>query len=164
VEYGRSLYLVDNVGNDIVKFNKVSEGTMKGRDEIIRLVLEYHPEAQAIYLFGSYGTEQEWPESDVDIAVLLPPEEAKKAGVLAMSDLRFALEALLEKEVDLVNLRRVPTILQKEVVLADGRIYAGDRFAAEEFEMLTFSYYQKLNEERADIVKSALSDSRFHSL
>jgi predicted nucleotidyltransferase len=140
------------------------EGKMKGQKEIIRTVLDHYPDAQAIYLFGSYGTEQEWPGSDVDIAVLLPPEEAKKSGLLMMSDLRPALESLLEKEVDLINLRRVPTVLQKEVVTADCRIYEGDRYAAEEFEMLTLSYYQKLNEERAEIIKSALSSERFHQL
>jgi hypothetical protein len=80
-----------------------------------------------------------------------------------MNDLRFDLETLLGKEVDLINLRRVPTVLQEEVVVADGRIYDGDWFAAEEFEMLTLSYYQKLNEERAEIVSSALSSGRFHS-
>jgi predicted nucleotidyltransferase len=134
------------------------------RNEIIRTVLEHYPDTQAIYLFGSYGTEQEWPDSDVDIAVLLPPEEAKTAGSLQMSDLRFDLETLLEKEIDLINIRRVPTVLQKEVVVADCRIYDGDWFAAEEFEMLTLSYYQKLNEERSEIVSSALSNGRFHSL
>jgi uncharacterized protein len=137
---------------------------MKGQKEIIRTVLDHYPYAQAIYLFGSYGTEQEWPESDVDIAVLLPPEEAKRAGLLMMSDLRFVLESLLKKDVDLINLRRVPTVLQKEVVTMGCRIYEGDRYAAEEFEMLTLSYYQKLNEERAEIIKSALSSERFHQL
>jgi predicted nucleotidyltransferase len=133
------------------------------QDEIIRTVLEHYPNTQAVYLFGSYGTEQEWPDSDVDIAVLLLPEEAKKAGLFQMSDLRFDLETLLGKEVDLINLRRVPTVLQKEVVVADCRIYEGDWFAAEEFEMLTLSFYQKLNEERAEIVASALSGRMFHS-
>jgi predicted nucleotidyltransferase len=137
---------------------------MNARDAIIRTVLEHYPYTQAIYLFGSYGTEQEWPDSDVDIAVLLPPEEAKKAGSLQMSDLRFDLESLLKKEVDLINLRRVPTVIQKEVVVADCRICDRDWFAAEEFEMLTLSYYQKLNEERAEILSSALSSGRFHSL
>jgi uncharacterized protein len=137
---------------------------MKGQKEIIRTVLDHYPDAQAIYLFGSYGTEKEWPESDVDIAVLLPPEKAKKAGLLMMSDLRFVLESLLKKDVDLINLRRVPTVLQKEVVTMGCRIYEGDMCAAEEFEMLTLSYYQKLNEERAEIIKSALSSERFHQL
>ena len=90
------------------------------------------------YIFSARtSVPTEWPDSDVDIAVLLPPEEAKKAGLLQMNDLRFDLETLLGKEVDLINLRRVPTVLQKEVVVADGRIYDGDWFASEEFEMLT---------------------------
>ncbi len=136
---------------------------MNNQDEIIRIILNHYPNTQAIYLFGSHAAGQEWPESDVDIAVLLPSAEAKKIGSLLISDLRFDLETLLGKEVDLINLRRVPTVLQKEVVVADCRIYDGDWFAAEEFEMLTFSYYQKLNEERAEIVSSALSSGRFHS-
>jgi uncharacterized protein len=130
---------------------------------IIETILKHYPDAQAIYLFGSYGTEDEWPESDVDIAVLLPPEKAKMVGSLAMSDLRSALESLLKKDVDLINLRLVPTVLQKEIVVADRRIYAAaDPYGAEEFEMLTMSYYQKLNEERAGIIESALKDGRFH--
>ena len=40
----------------------------------MRVVLEHYPLAQAIYLFGTYGTVDEWPDSDVDIAVLLPPK------------------------------------------------------------------------------------------
>ena len=137
---------------------------MNKSDRIIQTILEHYPSTQAVYLFGSQAAGEEWPESDVDIALLLPPAEAKKIGSLLISDLRFNLETLLEKEVDLINLRRVPTVLQKEVIAADSRIFEGDRFAAEEFEMLTFSYYQKLNEERAEIVSSALAGGRFHSL
>jgi uncharacterized protein len=131
-------------------------------ETIKRIVLDHHPSAQAIYLFGSYRTEDEWPDSDVDIAVLLSPEESKKTGSLAMSALRFALESMLKKNVDMINLRLVSTVFQKEIVTADRRIYTGDRYAAEEFEMLTISYYQKLNEERAGIIEKGLKDGRFH--
>jgi uncharacterized protein len=131
-------------------------------EAIKRIVLQHYPSAQGIYLFGSFQTEDEWPDSDVDIAVLLPPEESKKAGSLAMSALRFALESALAKDVDVINLRRVPTVLQKEVVIADRRIYTGDLYGAEEFEMLALSFYQKLNEERAGIIEGALKDGRFH--
>ena len=137
---------------------------MNREADIVQAVLEHYPDAQAIYLFGSYGTEEEWPESDADIAVLLPPREAKKNGSLMMSAVRFVLESILKKDVDLINLRQVSTVLQKEVVAADHRVYAGDVFAAEEFEMLTLSNYQKLNEERAGIVASALADGRFHQV
>lgn len=131
---------------------------------ITRLVLEHFPNVQAIYLFGSYGTGQAGGESDVDIALLLSPEDSKQVGWLEMSALQITLEILLQGDVDLINLRRVSTVLQKEVVTADCRIYEGDRYAAEEFEMLTLSYYGKLNEERAEIVAGALADGRFHSL
>lgn len=129
-------------------------------DAIVRAVLSHYPAAQAIYIFGTYGTADERADSDVDIAVLLPPQQAKTAGLLVLSDLRFKLEASLKKEVDLINIRRVPTVLQKEIITADRRIYCADEYAADEFEMLTLSYYQRLNEERAEIIKDALASGR----
>jgi len=133
---------------------------MSEKDDIIRVIL-CHPRVQAIYLFGTYDTEDERPDSDVDIGVLLAPQQARAAGLLALSDLRFELEDLLKKKVDLINLRRVPTVLQKEVIAADRRICYVDEYAADEFEMLTLSYYQKLNEERAEIIEDTLATGRF---
>ena len=127
---------------------------------IVRTVLEHYPAAQAVYIFGTYGTEYERAGSDVDIAVLLPPRLAKAAGLLAVSELRFDLEDSLKKDVDLINLRRVPTVLQKEVIAAARRIHCADEYAADEFEMLTLSYYQKLNEERAGIISDILVTGR----
>jgi len=128
--------------------------------QIIQTVLKHYPEVQAIYLFGTYGTDEQWTDSDVDIALLLKHQQAKTVGTLAMSDLRFELERLLEKDVDLINLRRVSTVLQKEIVAADRRIYTADEYAADEFEMLTISYYQKLNEERSEILKEIMTSGR----
>ena len=58
-------------------------------DKIVRPVLEPHPAAQAIYIFGTYGTAYEREDSDVDIAVLLHPQQAKAAGFLALGDFWF---------------------------------------------------------------------------
>jgi len=136
---------------DIQKFNST----------LINIIRAHYPETQAIYLFGSYQTADERPHSDVDIALLLPPEQAKAVGTLALSALRSELEVYLERDVDLINLRQVPTVLQKEVVAADRQIYCANAYAAAEFEMLTFSYYQKLNEERRNIIRDALTTGRF---
>lgn len=137
---------------------------MKVHDDIIETILQHYPETQAIYLFGSYGTEYERPESDADIALLLPPDVSPKTGYLVMTRLSSALESLLKRDVDLINLRRAPTVLRKEVVAADRRIYTGDGYAADEFEMLTLSMYQKLNEERAGIVKDAMAGGRLYQV
>ncbi|MGH8527532.1 MAG: type VII toxin-antitoxin system MntA family adenylyltransferase antitoxin [Gammaproteobacteria bacterium] len=82
-------------------------------DDIVRAVLGHYPDTQAIYLFGSYGTENEWPDSDVDIALLLRPEQAKASRMLAMSPLCSELGSLFGKVVDLINLREVSTVFQK---------------------------------------------------
>ena len=128
---------------------------------IIQTVLKRYADVQAVYLFGSCGTESEWPDSDVDIALLFTPQKAEQAGSLTMSDLNFELAKSLEKQVDLINLRTVNTVFQKEVIMADRRIYCQDERAADEFEMLTISKYQKLNEERKEIIENAVKDGRF---
>lgn len=132
--------------------------------QIIRTILTHYPQVQAVYLFGSYGTEVERPSSDVDIALLLPPKEAKVVGSLLLSDLHLVLAELLGKEVDLVNLRQVSTVFQKEIVMTGERIYCADAYAADEFEMLTLSYYQKLNEERREILAAFAESGRAYDV
>ena len=56
------------------------------------------------------------------------------------------------------------TVFQKEII-ADGRlIYCADRYAVDEFEMLVLSYYQKLNEERREIVDSFIETGRAYAV
>ena len=126
---------------------------------IVETVLRHYPKVQGIYLFGSYGAGNAWPDSDVDIALLLPHAQAKAEPSLAVSDCRFVLSEALKKEVDLINLREVSTVFQKEIIFGK-LIYCDDRYAVDEFEMLTLSYYQKLNEERREIVEAFYEASR----
>ena len=131
---------------------------------IVATIIYHHPYTQAIYLFGSYGTDNEWPNSDADIALLLPPKQSKQGGHLMMSELHGELELLIGRDVDLLNLRNLSTVFQKEVIMAERRIYTADEYAAAEFEMLTLSYYQKLNEERADLLAEGLRSGRFYNV
>lgn len=147
----------------LVKMDKDKDSTAL-IERVIQLVLQTWPDTQAIYLFGSWGTEHERPESDVDIAVLLSAPQAKKAGSLALSNLHLALQTTLNREVDLVNLCRAPTVLQKEVVMAGRRIYCVPGTVVDEFELLVFALYQKLNRERAEILAEGLSSGRFYNL
>lgn len=137
---------------------------MESADTIVRIIQTHHPDVQAIYLFGSWGTEDEWPDSDVDIAMLLPPDKAKTLGALDLVKTQAELASLLHKPVDLLNLRQISTVFQKEVVMADRRIFTVNEYAAEEFEMLTLSFYQKLNEERAEILSEGLRSGRFYNV
>lgn len=145
----------------LVKMEK-DKDNIAACERLISLVLETWPDTQAIYLFGSWGSAYERAESDVDIAVLLPAPQAKKAGSLALSDLHLALQTALDREVDLINLRQVPTVLQKEVVMTGRRIFCVPGTTVDEFELLVLALYQKLNEERAGILAEGLRSGRFY--
>jgi predicted nucleotidyltransferase len=127
--------------------------TRETERSVVDLIRTTFPGVQAVYLYGSAAAGREGPDSDVDLGLLLPHTEAREAGSLALSDLRFSLEDLIRKTVDLVNLRRAPIVLQKEVI-AEGRLlFAADQNSADEYEMYVLSFYGKLNEERAEILE-----------
>ena len=136
----------------------------KNNQLIINTVLKYFPDTQAIYLFGSYDTVFERKDSDVDIALLLPALLAKKMNALSFSDLVFDLEKALKKRVDIINLRRVSTVFQKEIIASERRIFCADEYGADEFEMLTLSFYQKLNEERKEILEEFFKSKRAYAI
>lgn len=137
---------------------------MSEHETIVNTVLKHYPGVQAVYLFGSYATDRQWPNSDIDIALLFPPEEATKARNLNLSPCRFDLETTLRGEVDLVNLRQVSTVFQKEIIGGGRLVYCDDRLAVDEFEMLVISYYQKLNEERREILASFIDTGRAYAV
>ncbi len=76
----------------------------------------------------------------------------------------FNLERLLGKPVDLINLRQVSTVFRKEIIMADRRIDCRDQYAADEFEILTLSFYQKLNQEQRDVLTEGLRSGRFYNV
>lgn len=133
--------------------------------ELIRRILDAHPNTQAIYLYGSWGTPEQWPTSDIDLAVLLPPVESKTLDIMAWLGLSVELAHIAGvQKADLINLRKVGALLRKEVVAADRRIYCADEYAADEFEMLSISFYQKMNEERRGIVEEFHRTGRAHDV
>jgi len=129
-------------------------------ETIAKTALSFYPDAEAIYLFGSYLTPDQRQDSDVDIAVLFPYEKAKVLKNIAMSDCRDALENVLKKTVDLINLRTVNTVFQNEIIQKGRIIYQQNERSVDEFEMQVMSFYQKLNEERAGILEDILASGR----
>lgn len=132
--------------------------------QIIQIVLDEFPDTQGIYLYGSFAAGEQRPESDVDLAVLLPPATAKEARHLYFSNLYTQLSNLLMRELDLINVRLAPTILGSEIVSNGQRIFCADLSACDEFEAINLSQYQKLNQERAGILADFLRTKRAYAV
>lgn len=74
------------------------------------------PDALAIYVYGSFARGEEWPDSDLDLAVLLPPGQ----GISDILQMLAELRETTGRDVDLVDLRTASDVLRREV-LADGK-------------------------------------------
>ncbi len=136
---------------------------MRRPDNIKHIILEYFPNIQAVYLFGSFDSDYEREDSDIDIGLLFPPETANP-GIVAMNKCRYALADYTQKDVDLINMRQVSTVFQKEII-ANGRLlFCLNQYAVDEFEMLVLSYYQKLNQERKDLLEDFKQTGRAYNV
>ncbi|MES0490512.1 MAG: nucleotidyltransferase domain-containing protein [Leptospirales bacterium] len=131
---------------------------------ICRLIHRYYSDVQGVYIFGSLGTEFERPESDADIAVLLPHDTAKSVGSLAMSECSLGLSDFLHRPVDLVNIRQMNTVFQLQVMEHGRLIDSSDKNGVDVFEMLTLSFYQKLQQERSAILSQIVETKQVLNL
>ena len=130
-------------------------------DSITRYILESHPTTQAIYRFGTWGTAAQRPDSDLDVAVLLPHAEAMRVDRWQWHLLAVRLAGAAGAEhADLVNLRRADTTLRAEILRTGRLTYSSDDGVRLQSETLVLSMYQRLNDERAGIRAAIVESAR----
>ncbi len=124
-------------------------------------ILAAHSDTQAIYLYGTWGTEYQRPTSDLDIAVLLAHDKAQKIDGWQWHLLATEVATRIQVEhVDLTNLRGVDTTFQAEILRTGRLIHRADEDARLRFEVLVISMHQKLNAERAEIRADIIASGR----
>lgn len=87
-------------------------------------------EITAVYLFGSFGTEFEHPQSDIDLGILFNrpvtlPEELELDAALSLH--------VNHDRIDLVNLNRAPIALQFRALSEGVLVYEGDYYKHSDF-------------------------------
>lgn len=102
-----------------------------------------------IVLFGSAAKGTDRKDSDYDLAYL-------SDQVLGMYDrfmLAQELAAIVNRDVDLIDLKEATTVFAAQVVGTGQTIYCNDEKRRAIFEMKTLKMYARLNEERAIVLK-----------
>ena len=89
------------------------------------------PDIVAVYIFGSFGTEYEYPFSDLDLGIVFTHEKISLRDELKTE---AELSLLLKREkVDLVNLNKAPLKLRYRAVAEGELIYEGNFAAHSDF-------------------------------
>ncbi len=100
--------------------------------EALKGALDKDPRILAAYLFGSYGTQQQTPLSDVDLAVLF--DRGNKVSLTDELDLSAILTSIVgEDDLNLVILNQVPVDLQFRVISTGRLIYRRDVIRVADF-------------------------------
>ena len=115
----------------------------------IRHIQTSVPGLIVLYSFGSQSRGAARLDSDVDLAVLA----STPIPELRRFELAQELATQLHRDVDLVDLRRVSTVMRMQVLSTGVCLKAPDEPARQEFEMYTYADYARLNEERREVLK-----------
>jgi predicted nucleotidyltransferase len=111
-------------------------------------LLAAFPHAWAIYVYGSFARGDDSRKSDIDLALLLPPEETIGDLLSVVSE----VSTRVHREVDLIDLRKVGDVLRREV-LAEGHIlYVSQQDRVLEWEGTAISRYQRYRQEVSDLL------------
>ncbi len=107
--------------------------TNKNYADLEKYFKSFQPEISLAILFGSYGTEQQRADSDLDFAVLFNTQVDIYAEMRLLSDLTGLLGI---ENIDLVNLNKASIVVQHEA-LAGKIIY-------EKNPIITSDYFEKV--------------------
>jgi predicted nucleotidyltransferase len=116
------------------------------------------PDVVAIYLFGSAAAGQLRADSDIDLAVL-PDTPVPVAQLWSLAQ---GLAVSAGRDVDLIDLQSVSTVMRAQVVSTGKRLYCADESLCNEFEDRVYADYARLNEERRYILDDIRESGRIY--
>lgn len=108
-------------------------------NHIDKLVNKYNIEL--IYIFGSYATNRNNENSDLDIAVYL---EGEPDGFIKLEILDELVGIFQREDIDLVILNKVDIVLQFQVIKYGKVVYMKDLFTKVLYESQTMSFYMDM--------------------
>lgn len=117
--------------------------------QAIESIKAQYPDIWAIYIYGSFGTEYERVDSDLDLAVL----HEHPIDSLALWELSQKIASKINRDVSVVDLRQASTVFQNEIIRQERRLYCSKPKECDELESTYLAMYLRLNEERKEILE-----------
>ncbi len=114
--------------------------------ELARTVEELFPGALGVWIYGSFADGYARRDSDVDVAIL--PERPLDAW--ERHERAEEVASRLGRDVDLVDLRAVGTVLRFEITTRGLRVAARDPFSCDLFETAAMAMFQRLQESQRE--------------
>lgn len=126
-------------------------------ERIVAFLQAELPELLGIWLFGSQANGHADARSDVDLAVLV----AGKVDPMRLWDLGQEVATMVDREVDLLDLRAASTVMQYQVITEGRRLWQKDAQAAL-YESAILSDKTKLDEARAGLLSDIHREGRVY--
>ncbi|MBA3014816.1 MAG: nucleotidyltransferase domain-containing protein [Desulfobulbaceae bacterium] len=119
---------------------------------VVEQLADTFPHLVAIYLHDSAAKGRLHATSDIDIALLFSGKDIPERIELFL--LAPVLEQRVGRKVDLSILSTSNTVFAKEVLVNGKLLYCTNTMLHDQFAMYVFSFYGKLNDERAEILRA----------
>ncbi len=127
-------------------------------DELVALLRAELPDLVGIYLFGSFASDAQRADSDIDLGLQTEAPIDPQALFL----LSGRLATIAGRDVDLVDMRRCSTVMRAQIIATGKLIYCRDRFRCDDFAATAWSAYAHLNEARRGILEDIARTGRIH--
>lgn len=126
-------------------------------DTIVQVLKNQLPGLMAVYGFGSRIHGCLHPDSDWDMAVLVPAY----ADPIALWNIASILEEKLSAPVDLLDFRAISTVMQYQILTTGQRWWALDG-NTDMYEAMIFSEKMELDQARAGIIENIQNSGKIY--
>ncbi len=117
-------------------------------EEQIRTYFQNVPNINAAFVYGSIAAGNEQSHSDIDIALLLTGERLDFKG---RSHIIHDLMQLLDRDIDLVSLKEVSSVLQVQILKKGKLLFCKDKSQLTRFQVKAVREYLDLKKIRKPI-------------
>ncbi len=102
------------------------------------LYLSKNSNVIAFFIFGSFGTQYQNQNSDIDFAILYDKDVTLKEEL--MLEVKIS-EIFKRDDIDVVNLNKAPINLQHRVIYTGDLLYCSDKIKLADFKEKVFKFY-----------------------